>query len=294
MTLALFLMTEKGHAALQAIVSGVPPGAVGMVVGSRDANVHDDHYEDIQGICKQAGIAFFDRASVPAITAEYALAISWRWMIKGVPNLITLHDSLLPKYRGFAPLPNSLINGETEIGVSALFASDDYDTGDVICQKRVPIRYPIKVQEAIQSIIPLYVAIAGEICSSLAAGGRLPRYRQDESQASYSLWRDDLDYAIDWSWDADRVKRFIDAVGYPYLGAKTLLNQAPVTVLDAVVEADVRIENRTAGKVIFVRDGQPVVVCGRGLLRITHMTAADGDPLLPLKKFRSRFGSCHL
>jgi methionyl-tRNA formyltransferase len=211
-------------------------------------------------------------------------------MIHGVRNLITLHDSLLPKYRGFAPLPNALIAGERETGVSALFASDNYDAGDIICQRRLEIEYPIKIQEAIRRIVPLYAGIASEICSSLAAGGELPRRKQDESQATYSLWRDDLDYEIDWRWDAARIGRFIHAVGSPYLGARTFLNQDPVTIPEAMVEPDVRIENRAAGKVIFVRDGQPVVVCGSGLLRITHMTTRGGRSLLPLKKFRSRFG----
>jgi len=291
MRLALFLTTQKGHAVLQGIISCVLPGAVSMVVAARDGNVQHDYYEEIEATCKKAGIVFFDRISAPTTTADYSIAISWRWMIHGVPNLITLHDSILPKYRGFAPLPNSLINGEPEIGVSALFASDDYDTGDIICQKRVQIKYPIKVQQAIQCIIPLYVAIAREICGSLSAGAQLPRCPQDESQASYSLWRDDLDYEVDWSWDAARVSRFIDALGYPYLGAKTLLNQEPVFLHDATVEPDVRVENRTVGKVIFVRDGQPVVVCGHGLLRITRMTTLSGSSLLPFKKFRSRFGA---
>jgi methionyl-tRNA formyltransferase len=224
------------------------------------------------------------------MATDYALAVSWRWMIHGVPNLIALHDSLLPKYRGFAPLPNALINGEREVGVSALFASGEYDRGDIVCQRRLQIEYPIKIHQAIRSIVPLYAAIASEICSALASGAGLPGKKQDESEATYSLWRDDRDYEIDWGWDAARIARFIDAVGYPYLGARTTLNQEPVAVLDAAVDPDVRIEDRAVGKVIFVRDGQPVVVCGTGLLRITQMTSPDGRPLLPLKKFRSRFG----
>jgi methionyl-tRNA formyltransferase len=289
MGLALFLMTEKGHAVLQSVVSRLGPGAVSQVVSARDSNVRDDGYQAIRDTCHRAGIPFSDRASTPAVTADFALAVSWRWMIRGVDRLITLHDSLLPRYRGFAPLPNALINGEPETGVTALFASDQYDCGDIILQKHLPIEYPIKIRQAIERITPLYAAIAGEICASLASGAELPRRPQDDSQTTYSLWRDDLDYEIDWRWDAARIRRFIDAVGDPYSGARTLLNQEPVIIRDAVEEPDVRIENRTAGKVIFERDG-PVVVCGSGLLRITHMTTPDGRSLLPLAKFRSRFG----
>jgi len=283
-------MTDKGLAVLRGLLSSTAAGSISDVVSARDSGQRADRYDEIRQLCKDAGIAFHDGRSVPSLCVDHALAVSWRWMIHGIPNLITLHDSLLPKYRGFAPLPNALINGEPETGVTAIFASDDYDTGDIICQKRVSLDYPIKVQAAIDRIVPLYAGIAVEICSALLTGAPLDRIRQDESNATYSLWRDELDYEIDWSGDAARIQRFVDALGHPYQGAATSLQSERVIVHGAVAEADVRIENRTAGKVIFIRDGQPVVVCGSGLLRITEMTTPDGMSVLPLKKFRSRFG----
>jgi methionyl-tRNA formyltransferase len=56
------------------------------------------------------------------ICSDFNIAISWRWMLK-VSNLIVIHDSLLPKYRGFSPLVNMLINGEDTLGVTVLFAT---------------------------------------------------------------------------------------------------------------------------------------------------------------------------
>jgi len=294
MSFALYVMTQKGHAVLEGILARLPAGAIRMVITARDPHIQNDFYEEIHATCQNAGVQIVDKNAAQAIRSDYALAISWRWMIRGIPNLIVLHDSLLPRYRGFAPLPSALINGEGEVGVSAIFATGDYDTGDIIGQRRLKVTYPIKIQQVIQGLIPLYVSVAGDVCSSLAAGIDLPRQKQDDSQATYSLWRDDLDYEIDWSWDAERVKRFIDAVSYPYLGARTQLNQEPVLILDAMPEGDVRIENRTPGKVIFMRDGQPTVVCGTGLIRITQITTLDGEPLLPLKHFRTRFGASRL
>ncbi|HUA63351.1 MAG TPA: formyltransferase family protein [Verrucomicrobiae bacterium] len=289
MSLALYLMTERGHAVLRSVMARVGPEAIRMVIGSRDSQVQKDYYEELQVACGIAGVPFYDRQNAPVPDAKYALAVAWRWLIRGVENLITLHDSLLPRYRGFAPVVNALLNGEQEIGVTALYATDEYDTGDIIRQERVAIEYPIKIQQAIERITPLYAEIAGGIASAIVDGKPLPRSKQDESQASYSPWRDDSDYQIPWTSDAARIRRFIDAVGYPYLGARTLLNGKTAIIHDAVEEADVRIEDRAAGKVIFERDGMPVVVCGSGLLRITRMTTVDGADLLPLKRFRSRF-----
>ena len=80
------------------------------------------------------------------------MAVSWRWMIKHPKNkLIVFHDSILPKYRGFAPLVNMLINGEKEIGVSAIFGADEYDS-EIISEKTT-ISYPIKIQKPFRLIM---------------------------------------------------------------------------------------------------------------------------------------------
>ena len=85
------------------------------------------------------------------------------------------------------------------------------------------------------------------------------------------------------------IRRFVDALGWPYLGASTLLNGQLHRVLAVEPEPDVRIENCTPGKVLFVRVGQSVVVCGTGLLRLTALRTSAGGKALPLARFRSRF-----
>ena len=67
----------------------------------------------------------------------FKFAIGWKWIIDNTSQLIVLHDSLLPKYRGFSPLVNSLINGDTLTGVTALFASSEYDKGEIIEQAQI-------------------------------------------------------------------------------------------------------------------------------------------------------------
>ena len=85
------------------------------------------------------------------------------------------------------------------------------------------------------------------------------------------------------------IRRFVDALGWPYQGASTLLNGQLHRMLAAEPKPDVRIENRMPGKVLFVRAGQPVVVCGTGLLRLTALRTSAGGEALPLARFRSRF-----
>ena len=173
---------------------------------------------------------------------------------------------------------------------TALFASDDYDCGDIIAQKSIKICYPIKIKDAIRAITEVYQGLATDIFADIVSGRDLERTKQDDSSATYSLWRDEEDYWIDWQESADRIKRFIDAVGEPYKGAKTAISGESMRVIDAEVVDDVIIANRTPGKIIFVRDGKPVVVCGTGLLRIDRLVKeASNESALPLSGFRLRF-----
>ena len=240
-------------------------------------------------LCSEYGVAFRDRLDSGEIETEFALAVSWRWMIPTSARLIVLHDSLLPRYRGFSPLVTALIKGDETIGVTALFASGEYDKGAIILQKSTTIAYPIKIQLAIEICSQLSVKAVSEISHTIFSGGHLPTQEQDEKRASYSLWRDEADYQINWFGSADQIRRFIDSVGYPYLGASTTLNGKSVRVFDATTEPDVRTEDRTPGKVLFVRDGLPIVVCGSGLLKLTDLRSLDDRSLLPLNRFRSRF-----
>jgi methionyl-tRNA formyltransferase len=83
----------------------------------------------------------------------------------------------------------------------------------------------------------------------------------------------------------------VDAVGHPYRGASALVDGRLVRIVEARERADVRVENRVPGKVIFMEQGRPVVVCGEGLLKVESMVDdATGASLLPLGKFRLRFG----
>ena len=287
--ITLFLMTEKGYRVLQHIVAHLDASAVTMVVSTPDPHLVHDFYIEIKNLCAEANIPFQSRTAPRTTPTAYALAVSWRWLIADVPNLIVLHDSLLPRYRGFAPLVNSLINGEPAIGVTALYGGIEYDQGPILGQVSRPVQYPMRIADAVQLAVECYMELVGQLWDGLRTGALPPGLPQSEADATYSLWRDEQDYRISWQKDSTAISRFVDALGWPYQGASTLLNGQLLRVLAATPEADVRIENRTPGKVIFVRHGQPVVVCGTGLLRLTTLRSSDGSEALPLLQFRSRF-----
>ncbi len=291
MKVTLFLMTLKGFEVIQAIVDNSYLNIIEKVVIGRDSNVINDYSHDIEKICLNNGIRYCFNNENYEINTLYGIAISWRWIINFSEfKLIVLHDSILPKYRGFAPLVNMLINGEKKIGVTALFASNEFDRGPMILQKGISVNYPIKIEKAIENISVLYVNIVTELLNHIQKELPIEAKNQDESKASYSLWRDNEDYNINWKLPASKICRFVDSVGYPYDGAKCKINDIVVKVIEAEVFKDLKIENRDIGKVLFFENELPIIVCGIGLLKINKAVyESTGESIFPMKKFRTRF-----
>lgn len=266
------------------------PGIISQVVTERNRSVLDDGFESMVQACKAAGIPMTQSKQAAANPTPFAMAIGWRRLINTEAKLIVLHDSLLPRYRGFNPLVSMLINGERVLGVTALHASEEYDRGPVIGTRSVGIEYPITIARATELVTQCYVQLSLDILQTISSGEPLPSTPQCENHATYSLWRDEDDYWIDWTADAEHICRMVDAVGPPYLGARTHTGAATAIVHRAEPLADLSIENRTPGKIVFLKDGLPTVVCGRGLVRILKMSElGTGQELLPWTRFRTRF-----
>lgn len=289
--ISLYLMTNKGFTLLESIIQKFGTAIIDCVITAQDKNIQNDYFNEIIALCKTNGIKCYNRSEKFQINSSFSFAISWRWLISIAKDnrLIVFHDSILPRYRGFAPLVNSLINKESEIGVTALYATESYDCGDIIGQLSSKINYPIKIEEAIKINNENYINLAQIIIKKIMAGDSLVASVQEESNASYSLWRDEDDYIIDWKSNSTDILQFIYSVGFPYNGASTLMDGKLVRILDAELMKDVKIENRVPGKIIFVQQGYPVVVCGEGLLKIKKIIDGEGVDLIPINKFRIRF-----
>jgi methionyl-tRNA formyltransferase len=288
--LVLFAMNEKGLAVLRAMLGAGRAEAIAAVVVQEDPAVEQDFFEEIMTVAETAGVRTIRRGE-PLPPHAFSAAVGWRFMIHDERRLVVFHDSLLPRYRGFAPLVNALINGESEIGVTALWGEERYDSGAIIDQASAAVAYPLTIQQAIDTVTPLYERLAVEIAGRLLAGEQLAGREQDDRRATYSIWRDEDDYRIDWSEDAATVARFIDAVGPPYKGACSYVDQRKLRILEAdVVEDEFTFEIRHPGKIFSISDGIPAVVCGEGLLRLTSVAdAQSGASVLPWTRLRTRF-----
>ena len=282
----LYLAGNKGFTSLRNIEE-IYHKFINTVIIGRDKNIVNDYSDLIIKYCEKNFIDYVVQNKTCNNTSDYSIAIGWRFLINDDSKLIVFHDSILPEYRGFNPLVTSLINGDSEIGVTALKASIEYDKGEIIKQETIKISYPIKIESAIDKISSCYANLLNSIFDKILSGN-LNSKPQNESLATYSLWRDKYDYKINWHYDSNTIKRFIDAVGYPYNGAFTFLDNSKIFIKDSEVISDVKISNRESGKVIFKEQNNYVIVCGKGLLKVAEFFDEKGEKI-DLKKFRLRF-----
>jgi methionyl-tRNA formyltransferase len=265
--------------------------SIGSIVTYRQPNDRSQSFERLRSLAKRLSIKLVETAHPILQPENLTFLVGWQHLLQDVTHsTVVFHDSVLPRYRGFAPTVAALIKGDPEIGVTALSPTQEIDAGPIIAQRTQPISYPVKIQAALELQATLMVELAVDIVKQWRCGG-LPSTPQPVSNATFSIWRDDADYEIDWCKSAESIERFVNAVGYPYAGARTAVSGAePIRVLDVTVVPDLLFEIRQAGKIWSLNDGRPIVVCGSGMLRLDNCCREDGFKLA-FQRLRGRLGA---
>lgn len=286
----LYLLGLKGYKSLKYLIQENFIEKIQVIIIGKDKNIKNDFSYEIEELCKKHRINFQQKADILFPSADLLIAISWKWLIKSDIPLIVLHDSILPEYRGFLPLVSQLIDKRNEIGVTALLASSEYDEGDIIHVSKIKIKYPIKIKDTILKINLCYQDCLKYIFKKIYKNSKIKLTPQDHLKATYSLWRDENDYFINWDWHIEKINRFIDSVGDPYKGAKTIYRNQEITIKKVAIIPDVKIVNRTNGKFFRLKNGMPIIVCRDGLLLIKEATYRNTDEtIFPINSLRGRF-----
>ena len=179
---------------------------------------------------------------------------------------VNLHVSLLPKYRGAAPMQRAIMEGENETGVTVMYMAEGLDTGDIISVER----FPILPEDDFEAIHDRSAEVGGRLLSETIEkiyNGTADRIPQDDSLACYAKKVEKEDCKIDFSLSAAKLDCIIRGVtpipgAFAYLGGKMLkVNKA----------TPVKREGRP-GEVIDLSDkgdGYITVACGEDALKIT-------------------------
>ena len=187
---------------------------------------------------------------------------------KGAFNL---HGSLLPKYRGRAPINWALLNGESETGVTLHKMVAKADAGDIVAQEKVAITdtdtgltLHAKVREAAEVLLDKTLP--------LIEAGSYKTVAQDESQATYFGRRTAEDGQIDWNRSAKEINCLIRAVTEPYPGAFTYLGARKMVIWRARVLDD--NQGKAAGTVL---SNDPLrIACGQGAIEVVSGQSETG------------------
>jgi methionyl-tRNA formyltransferase len=186
---------------------------------------------------------------------------------------INLHPSLLPKYRGAAPIPRAIINGERETGVTIVYIGEEMDAGDIIAQEKVSI-HPTATCESLS--IQLSEAGSRLLVSAVQdiERGGATRTPQDDAGATFAPKVSKSEGLIDWRSPAIELARRVRAF-YPWPSVYTHLVSHGNRILLKVLDADLDMEGTGEAGVITRCDDRGIHVgTGRGSLILRQVQPA--------------------
>jgi len=231
---------------------------------------------------------------IESLCPDILLVVGWTKLIKpqllSVPRVAALgfHASLLPKYRGRAPVNWAILNGETETGNTLMVLAPGADQGDIVCQRKIPIRYDDDCRTIYEKVSESECEMLDEVLP-LIRQGHLPRVKQDSTTATVMPKRRPEDGLIDWGWTSKRLYDWIRALTHPYPGAFSFLAGEKIMIWKAA--ATESPSNVSPGTITLDPDGWPSVATGDGSLRLLHVEREGNGSVSGLEAAQSFLNS---
>jgi methionyl-tRNA formyltransferase len=195
-----------------------------------------------------------------AVVAAYGLILPPA--ILDAPRLgcVNVHASLLPRWRGAAPIQRAILDGDRETGVTIMQMGRGLDTGGILLQRAVPITAATTAGALTEQLAALGGELAVAVLDRLAAGALTAR-PQPETGVTYAtkLSRDEA--RLDWRGSAERLERQVRAFD-PWPGAYFIVDGERIRVLSAKIDA-----HRGSEAPGTVLDARLTIACGKGALR---------------------------
>ncbi len=217
-------------------------------------------------------------ARIEAMQPDILFSFYYRQILKpailDIPpqGCLNLHGSLLPRYRGRAPINWVLVNGEAETGVSLHHMTPQPDDGDIVGQCPITIDDDDTALSLHGKAAKAAECLLDEVLP-LVKEGSAPRVAQNEAQASYFGGRTPADGEIDWANDTVTIQNLVRAVTRPYPGAFTYLVERKVLFWQVAEHPD-SPQDAAPGTVLGC---EPLVIaCAGGAVRIVSGQTGDG------------------
>lgn len=194
---------------------------------------------------------------------------------------INIHASLLPKYRGSAPIQWAIINNEKKTGLTTMFMDEGLDTGPILMQQAVDIlegETAGNLHDRLSSLAP------GLLIKTLEglANGTIKKRKQDNSLATYASKLTKDQGLINWSWTAERLCGWIRGLD-PWPGAFTYYNEKMLKLFGCSLAGKEQTVS-APGQIKFLTERGLEVETGKGSIIIEEIQAS-GKKRLPVKEF---------
>jgi methionyl-tRNA formyltransferase len=237
-----------------ALVNGAPGGRALPLPILQPARIKDPHAV----------------AQIGALQAEVIVVMAYGQILPRevleIPRVacLNLHASLLPRWRGAAPIQAAIAAGDSETGITVMYMDEGLDTGDILLQRKIDIL----PNETGGSMHDRLAQVAPETLLEslrLIASGNAPRLRQDKTRATYAPKLTREHGRIDWNETAEVIERKIRAYN-PWPGAFMKLNGRNLKVFSASV---VDLSGKPAE--ILRREKELIVATGKAALAVTEV-----------------------
>lgn len=215
-----------------------------------------------------------------AVVVAYGRILPDAFLTAFPKGAVNVHFSLLPKYRGAAPVNWAIVNGETESGVTTMQMDSGLDTGDILLQTAVAISPDETATDLMSRLAEIGAALLVE---TLRRIDELPRVAQAHEDASFAPIMRKEDGMIDWSRTSaeivNRVRGF-----QPFPTSFTTIGDSKLKVWQAL-SVEIDSETHRPGEVIRASAGEFVVACGRGTFVSLLEIQAEGKRRMSARDF---------
>ncbi len=183
---------------------------------------------------------------------------------------INIHASLLPEYRGAAPIQQAILDGKKETGVTIMRMDEGLDTGDILLKRSIPIADDETGGSLFDKLSELGASLAVEAIP-LIRGGKLVPEKQDSSRSSYAGMLKKNSGCLDFSEDAVKLERLIRAMN-PWPSAYTFLGKKTLKIWKAhVTEDNITSGVEKNGEITNITKTDFTIKCGKDSLVIEEL-----------------------
>ncbi len=258
--------------------------AHGMAVAQPRSLRLDGKYAGDAAAARDALLA---AAADAMVVAAYGLILP-QWVLDLPPlGCLNIHASLLPRWRGAAPIHRAIEAGDLETGITLMQMDAGLDTGDMLLRQSVPVAGTDTTAALHDRLAALGGPLAVQALQQ-AASGTLQPVPQPQEGVTYAHKIEKAESAIDWSLPAQTIGQRIRAFD-PFPGASTLLQGEAIKVWGYEIDSYQGKLDVPCGHILSVNDNGVGVACGQGVLRLTVLQRAGGKRL-PVAQFLRGFG----